>query len=673
MNLNALELSRRSVLKSLGGGILIFVGCRPASSRTEKTQRGGRGGGGQTPQEISAWLHIAPNSEVSVFTGKVEVGQNIRTSLAQAVADELHIGFERVRMVMGDTDRCPFDMGTFGSRTTPSMAPQLKRAAAAAREALLDLAAEELKVDRESLVCRDGQVVSGSKSVTYGELASKMPAGRAIPSGIEIKSPRDWTVLGTAVRKVNGREIVTGRHAYSADQVRPGMLHAKVLRAPAYGAELAKLNVAEAEKRPGVKVVRDGDFVAVAAPSLREAEAALFEVSAEWKTSAQPSNADLPRLLRGEASPPAGDGFQATYTAAYIAHVPLEPRAALAEWDGQKMTVYTGTQRPFGVRSEVARALNLPEDQVRVIVPDTGSGYGGKHTGDAAVEAARIAKAVGKPVRLVWTREEEFTFAYFRPAGIVDVGAKLNADGTLASWSLTNFASGGAGLDSPYAVSNPAEQYRQGRSPMRTGSYRALASTFNHFARESAMDELAASAKLDPLEFRLRNLKNERLRAVLEKCAETFRWKEGPVRGRGRGIACGTEKGGFVATAVELHVEGSEVRLDRIVTVFECGAVVNPDGCRNQVEGSVLQGLGGALFEEIRFADGKIETDRLSRYRVPRFKDMPREFEVTLLNRPDLPSAGAGEAAIVAVAPAIAQAIFQATGKRLRDLPMRLE
>jgi isoquinoline 1-oxidoreductase len=275
-------------------------------------------------------------------------------------------------------------------------------------------------------------------------------------------------------------------------------------------------------------------------------------------------------------------------------------------------------------------------------------------------------------VKRVWTREEEFTWAYFRPAGVIEASAGTRKDGTLTAWGFHNYNSGGSGLETPYDVAKRDVATHNARSPLRQGSYRALASTANHFARESLMDELARRLEVDPLEFRLKNLKNERLRAVFEAAADRFGWgKLKSVPGHGVGIAGGTEKGGFVATCADVAVDKSTgaVKVVRLVTAFECGAIVNPDHLTNQVEGALVMGLGGALFEAVKFDAGKIQNPRLSRYRVPRFGDIPK-LEVVLLDRKDLPSAGAGEAPIIGVAPAIGNAIFDATGTRLNSLPM---
>ncbi len=368
--------------------------------------------------------------------------------------------------------------------------------------------------------------------------------------------------------------------------------------------------------------------------------------------------------------------LEATYEIPYIAHVPLEPRTAIAEWDDTgKLTVWAGTQRPFGVRGELAQAFQLPEERVRVICPDMGSAYGGKHSGEHAVEAARLAKAAKRPVKLVWTRAEEFTWGYFRPAGVIGVKSATDASGRLVAWSFDNYNSGNSGIRTPYETPNQRIAFHPSNSPLKQGSYRGLAATANHYAREMHIDEVARAMGIDAVEFRLRNLKDERMRAVLKAAAERAGWPNGWPRagrnGRAWGIACGTEKNSVVATAAEVSKTADGFRVERLIVSFECGAIVNPDGLNNQVEGGVVQGLGGALFEAIEFADGRIVNGSMSRYRVPRFSDMPA-IDIILLNRPDLPSVGAGETPIVAVAPAIGSAV-RAFGDVAHALPVRLK
>jgi isoquinoline 1-oxidoreductase len=476
---------------------------------------------------------------------------------------------------------------------------------------------------------------------------------------------------------VNAREIVTGKHKYTSDHKVPGMLYGRVLRPPSAGAKLISANTSAAAAIAGVTVVRDGDFIGVVATDEQKAQKALFSIDAKWSEQKQISSGELFKFIRSSAGytpaalPQAAHTLETTYTIAYIAHVPLEPRAALAQFENGNLTVYTGTQRPFGVRSEVAGALGLPEKNVRVIVPDTGSAYGGKHSGECAIEAARLAKACGKPVKLIWSREEEFQWAYLRPAGVIEVRSAADKDGALASWEFHNSMSGPSGLKTPYEAAIKKEEFHRLDSPLREGSYRGLAATANHFARESHMDELASAAKIDPLTFRLKNLKNDRLRAVLQAAADRFQWSNRqPSSSRGYGLACGLEKGGYVACCAEISVgSGKQVRVERVVEAWECGAIVNPDHLKNQVEGAIVMGLGGALFEAIDFANGRVLNGRLSEYRVPRFSDVPK-IDLILIDRKDIPSAGAGETPIVGIAPAIANALFNATGVRIRSMPI---
>jgi len=658
-------MKRRDFFAAMGGGVLVLLVDDAGA------QRGGQGGGRGAPQELSAWLHIGETGVVSVYSGKVEVGQNARTSLTQAVAEELRAPVDSIRMVMADTELTPYDGGTVGSQTTPQMWPVIRRAAAAARETLVDLAAQKWMVERASIQLADGKVTAGSRSAGFGELTNGQKLTRTIPASVAFAPAAEWKVAGTSLPKVNGREIVTGAHKYSYDMKLPGMLYGKVLYPPSFGATLVSLDSAAAEAMPGVQVVRDGDFVGVAAADPFTAEKAVAALQAEWKpVIAEASASDVYSYFKKNCRDAAGGADLTAYTVAYIAHVPLEPRAALAQWNGDKVTVWTGSQRPFGVRSELAQHLGVAEDRVRIIVPDTGSGYGGKHNGEAAYEAARLAKATGKPVKRNWTREEEMTWAYFRPGGLIEAGGKLNPDGTLAEWEFHNYNSGGSALQTPYDVASKKEQVHQTKTPLRQGSYRGLAGTANHFARECYMDELAHSAGIDPLEFRLKNARNERLRAVIQAAAGKFGWKDRKkTPGHGFGISGGFEKGSYVANCAEVSVVNGTVKVVRVVEAFECGAVVNPEHLKNQVEGAVAMGIGGALFEQIDFADNKILTNRLSRYRVPRFADMPA-IESVLLDRKDLPSAGAGETPIMGIAPAIGNAIFDATGQRIRCLPM---
>ncbi|MBI3958688.1 MAG: xanthine dehydrogenase family protein molybdopterin-binding subunit, partial [Chloroflexi bacterium] len=528
--------------------------------------------------------------------------------------------------------------------------------------------------------------------VTYGELARDRNILRIADASQPITPPADWTIAGRSAAKVNGAAFVSGRHRFASDMALPGMLYGKILRPPAYQATLDDIDVGPAQAMPGVTVVRDGDFVGVVAPDPWTATQAVAAIRTRWKRTLQVSQPELFDYLKASPAEDAGrhrpylavagsvEEALATahltlsrrFTVDYIAHAPLEPRAALAQWTGDRLTVWTGTSRPFGVRTELSLAFEIPEQHVRVIVPDVGSGYGGKHTGQAAIEAARLSKAVGKAIKLVWTREEEFTWAYLRPAGLIEVSGGVDKDGRLVALDLRNYNSGAAGIEALYDIPNRHIAYQPCDAPLPQGSYRSLAAPANHFARETFVDELAHALGLDPLEFRLRNLTHARMRAVLTTAAAAFGWgKRTPPPHHGYGIAGGADKDSYIATCAEVHVDPAtaQPRVTRVVAVYDCGAIINPDNVRNQVEGALVQGLGGALFESIQFANGRILNPNFADYRVPRFNDMP-VIETILLDHRDIPPAGAGETPILAIAPAIGNAIFQATGVRLRSLPL---
>jgi isoquinoline 1-oxidoreductase len=550
---------------------------------------------------------------------------------------------------------------------------------------LLDLAAEKWNAARSTLGASDGSVADpkSGQSISYGALAAGRKLVRAIPSDVALTAAGEWKVLGTPVSKANATAIVTGAHRYPSDLRQPGMLYGKIVRPASFNAKLASADTSKAEAMPGVKVVRDGDFLGVVAPRPRIAERAAAAITAQWTETPQPSRGELFDYLKqnteGTARPEVEQGsvekalaeaevkLSQTYTVAYIAHCPLETRAAVAAWDGGNVTVWTGSQRPFGVRTELATEFGIPEERVHVMVPDTGSGYGGKHSGDAAREAARLAKAAGRPVKVVWTRQEELTWAYFRPAGVIEIASGATKAGAITAWQFLNINSGPAALRHAYDIPNQRITFQPARSPLRQGSYRSLAAAANHFARETHIDELAHAVGADPLEFRLKNTQDARFRGVLQAAAERFGWG----KRKGCGIAAGWDKGSYVATCAAISIVDGKVHVDRVVEAFECGAIVNPDGLENQAMGAIIMGLGGALFEAVDFANGRVLNNRFARYRLPRQSDVP-PIELVLLNRKDLPSAGAGETPIVSIAPAIGNAIFAATGQRLRSLPLKL-
>jgi isoquinoline 1-oxidoreductase len=636
---------------------------------------------------------------ITILSGKIEEGQGARTELAMAAAEELRVPLDRIRMLLADTDRVPNEGSTAGSRTTAGSVPPVRRAAAAARELLLTVAGRQSGADRQALEVRDGAVTSGGKTYTYASLAKSPELAEAykntLPESTKLIDAKSWRVLGKPHVRTDARDIVTGSHQFPSDIVRPGMIYGKVLRPPSYGATLESVDLAAVKKMSGVVAVHDGAFAGCAAPTSFAARKALEAMTsaAQWKTAPHPSSDKLFEHLKQHANAARarvqGRGaieqglaesrrkLNAVYQVAYAQHAPMEPRAAVAEWQDGRLTVWTGTSNPFSVRQQLAQAFHIPPERVRVIVPDFGGGFGGKHTGEAAVEAARLAKEAGKPVKLQWTRAEEFTWAYFRPAALIEVQAGLGEGGSIAAWDFTNYNSGASALDTPYRIPNTRVRFVESDAPLRQGSYRALASTANNFAREAFTDELAEAAGKDPLEFRLAHLDNERIRNVLVAAAERFRWSEKRKQrrspGTGIGLACGTEKNSVVAACIEIVMErqSGSPRVVEVVEAYECGTILNPANLRAQVEGCIVMGIGPALREEIRFQDGRLTNAKFSGYHVPRFRDVPK-CDVVLLDRRDMDPIGAGETPLIAIAPALANAVHDATGKRIHSMPIRV-
>jgi nicotinate dehydrogenase subunit B len=630
--LDALTPDRREFLKALGGGLFFLVTVRAQG------------------QDVPVRVQVAEDGRYRAFTGKMEMGQGSRTLLTQAFAEELRVPVERVELVMGDTALCPDDGGTWSSLTSPQTVPVIRQAAAAVRAA------------------RAG-------------------------GGDALTAPSGWQTLGSSVGNVDSRAIVTGAKTYPTDLTVPGMLHAAVVRSPHHRASLISFDVSAAKEVAGARVLRDGDLLAVVAPDAATARRAAARIRAEWKPEPLTPQDEWPRLYKEHAVAPVeqpraryppllvrGDvdaGLAAavrrrssTYRLPPIAHVPLEPRAAVAGWDGDAVTIRGGAQAPFLVRQEVAKALNVPEAQVRIIAMDSGGAFGGKQRGECEVEAARLARLAGAPVRVAWTREEEFTCSYTRPAGLLEIESGVDAAGRLTAMRFANYNSGAAGITPPYEIPHHWIGFYRARSDVRQGSYRSLAAVANAFARESHMDEWAADLRVDPVEFRLRHMTDGRLREIVERTAERFGWgRARPGRGRGTGMSCNIEKDARLALFVDVEVDGTRVRVVRMVASGDFGAALNPDNLRNQMTGALVQGIGGALWERVTFDGTSQRTRRLSHYRVPRFSDVP-EMDVQIVDRRDVAPAGAGESPITLTAPAIASAIFAATGQRRTTLPL---
>jgi nicotinate dehydrogenase subunit B len=672
-----------------------FAAAMPEGLMTVVAGPGDSSGWG-APDE--AWVHVAGDGTVTAFTGKVEAGQGTRTALTVLVAAELAIPASSVALTMASTDISPFDLGTFGSRSMPHAAPPLRAAAAGAFRLLRESAAARFGLPAEALTAADGVFAGpdGAPSASYGQLVAGQRRVELVPADGQVRAAAEWGAAPRTARAAGAADVVTGAKKFPSDLRFDGMLHGCVLHPPSAGAELISADTRAAEAMTGVTVARAGGIVGVLAADHHAARTALAAIRADWRERPGPEAGDLESYLREHAA--GGDGrggpfrheegdpdaalsagpvrVDGHYQAAYVAHVPLEPRAALARWSGERLEVWAATSTPFRARGELAAALGVAESAVRVVVPDFGGGFGGKHGSAVALEAAVLAKAARRPVKVQWSRQDEFSSGYLRPAAFIDVAGSADAAGQLTGWSFTNINSGAAGIMTPYRTAGQRIAYQPADAPLAQGSYRALAATANNFARESHMDELASAIGADPVQFRLRHLDDARLAAVLTTAAAEIGWGDAgpsqPGSARiGTGIALGREKDGRVATAARVRVgyDGT-VQVLALVTAVDCGAVVFPDGLANQVEGAMMMGLGPALFEQIEFSGPRILNGSMAQYRVPRLADLPADVRVVLVDQPDQPSAGGGEAPIMAVAPAIANAICRACGVRLRSMPL---
>lgn len=642
------------------------------------------------------WLTVRPDGRVLAYAGKVEYGQGIRTGLAAEVADELRVALDEVDVVLGDTDIVPWDMGTFGSQSTAQVGLQLRKAAATARNALVRMAAARLRLPSRALVASRGAVSSRSdrsRSITYADLVQGRRIVRGLNDGVALTPASDFTVMGRRLTRTDAVACVTGELAYSQDIVVDGMLYGSILQRPSLGARLAALDRSVAERMPGVaRVVRDGYLIAVLADTDEHAAVACRALRAEWEERHdQPSQVELPELLvrtgrRASLTQEAGSlrqGFksasgtlEATYFLPYIAHAPLEPRAAVAQWEGDRLTVWAGTQQPFAIRAELADRFKLDEEDVRVIVPAIGGAFGSKNPYPIAVEAARLARIAGQPVRVAYTHAEDMTHTTVRPAALITVRSGFKSDGSIVAWQVDAYHAtpdlyiSERGAETPYDVPHVRVTTYASKSPLPSGTFRSLGGAVNHFARESHMDEIAAAVGVDPVDLRLRNLSDQRLRRVLERATERHGWiSDTQPSQRGTGVALGLDADTYDATCVDVVVDGAEVSVRRVTVAFDCGLAANPDGVINQVEGSVIMGIGAALFEEVDFRGGRILNDGFAHYRLPRTTDAPT-IDVELVGDSGTPSTGAGEPAFVPMAAAIANAVFDRNGQRHHQLPI---
>ncbi|MFP4083029.1 MAG: molybdopterin cofactor-binding domain-containing protein [Candidatus Aminicenantes bacterium] len=599
---------------------------------------------------------------------------------------------------MGDTDLCPWDMGTWGSMTTRFFGPPLRAAAAEARAVLIELAAEHLNTSPSRLTVEAGVIYHKSqqqKKVTYAQLTKGKKIARHLKREKTLEKPSDFTVVGTPVLRRDAEEKVTGKASFAGDIREEGMLYARILRPPAHGAKLTSVDTSGAKGTRGTQVIQDGDLVAVLNEDPELAEEAFKQIKAQWKKpeAKVDEKTIFSHLLqvapKGEVVSQGGNLVEGekiskavvekTYFDGYVAHAPIETHTALAKIEGDKATIWASTQSPFGVKEEVASALGFPPRNVRVITPFVGGGFGGKSRNRQAVEAAMLSKLSGKPVQVAWTRPEEFFYDTFRPAAVVKIKAGVDDSGCITLWDYGVYFAGERGSQHFYDIPHHRTMSygggwggTPGSHPFGTGAWRAPANNTNTFARESHINMLAATAGMDPLEFRLKNLKDKRMIRVLKAAAEKFGWKPAKApRGRGFGIASGIDSGTYVAhmAEVEVNQKTGQVQVKRVVCAQDMGLSVNPEGAKIQIEGCVTMGLGYALTEDIHFKGGEIFDLNFDTYQIPRFSWLP-EIETVLIDDEEASPQGGGEPAIICMGGVIANAISDAINARVFQLPM---
>lgn len=691
---NPHEIDRRGFMKRIGGGLVVAfsLGGLPVGCKVPEL--------GEEAPGVNAYLRIGEDGRVKLYVGKVEMGQGPITSLPMELADELDVNLETVDMVMGDTDLCPWDEGTYGSLSTRTFGQVLRAAAAKARALLLDMAARELDEDVEDLVVNEGVVstTSGSsKSITYAQLTRGKEILETQDGQVKMKDPSEFRIMGKPRFRADALEKVTGKAKYAGDIRLPGLLQACILRPPSFGAKLISADSSEAESMEDVTVVRDGDLVAALHPLRHVAQQAVAKITAEWeeedldldhesffdhilKVSTESNElASGGDLSQGESE--AGQTFDITYRDPYIAHSPIENHTATAVMEDGRMTVWASCQTPYPTRDAIAEEVGMDPKDVRLMPIFVGGGFGGKIYNQQATEVARLVKLSGEPVQLVYSREEEFMYDRLRPAAVVKIKSGLNGEGRITFWDYAVHL--GGGREAPHFYDIPHHRTRALFAPrgtsdhvFYTGAWRAPSVNTNTFARESQIDIMAAAAGVDPLEFRLRHLENNpRMTNVLKQGAERFGWTpaKGPS-GRGFGMAAGVDVGTDVVVFVEVEVDSSTgyVQVKRALSCQDMGVVVNPQGAIIQAEGCMLMGLGYALREEIRFEGKKMLTRNFDSYSITQFNMVP-ELESVLVDSKDPVPYGGGEPPIVCMGAVVANAIFDATGVRVTRLPLTPE
>jgi nicotinate dehydrogenase subunit B len=681
--------------------------------------------------QLDSWLSIDRNGDVTIFSGKVELGTGVRTALGQIAAEELDLPFERVALIQGDTARTPDEGYTAGSQTIQAGGVNVRKAAATARQVLINLAATRLDVPSDQLSLADGVISSiadPTRTVSYADLVGNRRFEIPIDDTVVTKDPNRYTVVGQPIKRVDLPPKVTGRLSYVQDVRLPGMVHARVIHPSGVNARLAQVDESSITGLPGVlKIVRNGSFLAVVAEREEQAIKAASQLQVSWDPGpALPSEDTLSDYLLAQQTQDkvladTGDPdealqsnarvLQATYTQPYQLHASIGPSCAVADVSDGQYTIYSSTQGVYQLRGAIAQLLNTGSDHVRVVYMESAGCYGDNGADHAAGEAALLAQAMGRPVRVQWMRHDEHAWEPKGPAMVMQVRGAVNGTGTVAGWDYqvwtpthTTRSGGQAGnllpgrlIDPPAPVAtnpnfggdvNATTNYALGvnrvtahwlplsASPLRSSALRSLGAMANTFANESFMDELAASAGADPLEFRLRHLNDPRAAAVLRAAADKFGWqpRTAPSQsGSGQGLAFVRYVTAltYVATMVDLSVDpqSGQVTLGRVVVAHDCGLIINPDGLKNQIEGNVIQSASRAMLEQVNFDTSKITSVDWRTYPIFRFDAVPK-IDVVLIDHPDQPAWGAGECATLTTGAAIANAIFWATGARVRDVPL---
>ena len=684
------QIDRRNFLKNLGGGIIVVF------SLSEMALLGGcKTPGKDEYPEFNAFLRVKEDGTVDCFSGKIEMGQGANTSIAQALADELDVKLENVQMIMGDTDLCPYDAGTWGSMTTRFHDPLIRAAAAEARIVLIELAAEKLGIPVDQLDASEGKIFDKNnpdKSVTYEELTKGKKIIRSLGKKPELKKPGQFKIIGKSHLRIDSIKKVTGKALYTADVKLDGMKYARILRPPAHGAKLLSSDTSSAKAIDGVQLVEENDFIAVLHSDPEVAIKAVDAIKAEWEIPSAIANDETifahilntatdSRVRHEGGNLDAGKKeaellFEHEYHDGYKAHGSMETHAATAVYKDENIDMWVSSQTPFGTREEVAGQLGIPKEQVHIKQIFIGGGFGGKIYNRQAVEVARIAKMVeGTPVQLMWTRKEEFMYDMFRPAAVIKVNSGVTRDGKITYWDYHTYCAGDRGTELFYGIPNHKTTSWDGDNvhPFGTGAWRAPGNYTNTFGRESQMDIMAHKIGMDPLEFRLKNMSDQRARNSLELAAEKFGWTtQKPPKGTGRGIAVGTDAGTLVTVIVEVDVNTStgETKVKRAVVGQDMGQVVNPEGTKIQAEGCVNMGLGYSLTEDVEFDWGKVKNENFDSYQLPVFSMIPEAIETHWVDAMDQPPQGGGEPAIICIGAAIGNAVFEACGARVFRMPI---